>query len=348
MEDDLHPQCAELLSRLSPSPGSFSPEAAREGHAALARWICGPAPEIAAVEDLVLPAGQFAEGLRSPAGEVFDARRAPAVVLRRYVPRETGSISGEAGPAASTRAPGSSGTGGAALVFFHGGGWVQGTLDTYDTLCRALALACDSQVFSVDYRLSPESRFPDAILDCVRALRFVMEEGGRFGVDRTKVAIAGDSAGGHLAVTAARWLKAQDQPLPAGMALIYPVADRRLDSASARQFGEGYYLSRAQMEWFWQQFTGDDGPEPTDPDLSPALATDLAGLPPAFVLTAGCDILRDEGEVLAQRLNEQGVPAEVLRMPGMLHGFIRFGAVVDDAERAVQAVADAVRRWTTA
>ncbi|MCM5572064.1 alpha/beta hydrolase [Burkholderiaceae bacterium FT117] len=323
MTDTLHPQSAALLARLPAPPKAFTPEGARAGHEAMTQWVCGPKPEVAEVADLVVPAGLYA-GLRSPRGEAFDAAGCPAIPLRRFVPR----------PGADR-----------AIVYLHGGGWVQGTLDTYDTLCRQLALACDAQVFSVGYRLSPESRFPGAIVDSVRALRFVCDEAARFGVDPAKIVVSGDSAGGHLAVTAARWLKAAGLPLPAGMALVYPVADRRLDSGSVKAFGEGFYLSRAQMAWYWEQFLGDTAIEPTHPDLSPALAGDLAGLPPSLVITAGCDILRDEGEALAKRLTEQGAPAEVLRMPGMLHGFIRFGAVIDDAASAVAAISDATRRW---
>lgn len=327
--DQLHPQCAALLASLPPAPASFTPEGARAGHVALSARVCGPAPEVAAVADLQVTAGRYA-GLSAPGGARFGAADCPAIPLRRYLPRE-----------GATRA----------LVYLHGGGWVQGTLNTYDVLCRQLALACDAQVFSVDYRLSPECRFPGAIVDSVRALRFVHDEAAAFGIDPAKIIVAGDSAGGHLAVTAARWLKADGQRVPAGMGLIYPVADRRLSSGSVRSFGEGFYLSKAQMEWFWQQFLGQQASlggqaiPPEHPDLSPALADDLAGLPPSLVITAGCDILRDEGEALAARLTAQGAPAEVLRVPGMLHGFIRFSALVDDAALAVKALGEASRRW---
>jgi len=323
MSETLHPQSAALLARLPAPPKAFTPEGARAGHAALAEWVCGPRPDVAGAAELAVPAGRYA-GLRSPQGEVFGAADCPEIPLRRYVPR----------PGADR-----------AIVYLHGGGWVQGTLDTYDTLCRELALACDAQVFSVGYRLSPETRFPGAIVDSVRALRHVRDEAASLGLDPAKIVVSGDSAGGHLAITAARWLKAAGLPGPAGMALIYPVADRRLESGSVKAFGEGFYLTRAQMAWFWDQFLGDATIDPGHPDLSPALADDLSGLPPSLVITAGCDILRDEGEALAARLTAQGAPAEVLRMPGMLHGFIRFGAVVDDAPRAIAAIADATGRW---
>jgi acetyl esterase len=323
MNEILHPQSVALLARLPAPAGAPTPAGARTGHAAISTWACGQGPELAEVSGLAVPAG-YGAGLRSPEGQIFGPEDCPAVPVRRYLPR-----------AGAERA----------IVFLHGGGWVVGTLDTYDALCRQLAQACDAQVFSVDYRLAPECRFPGAVVDSVRALRFVRERAAGFGVDPARIAVSGDSAGGHLAVTAARWLKAAGQPLPAGMALVYPVADRRLDTASAHAFADGFYLSRAMMEWYWQQFLGDAAIPATHPDLSPALAEDLSGLPPALVITAGCDILRDEGEALAARLTAQGAPAEVQRMPGMLHGFIRFGAVFDDAAGAVAAIADATRRW---
>ncbi|MFA7667405.1 MAG: alpha/beta hydrolase [Burkholderiaceae bacterium] len=322
-EESLHPQSVELLARLPAPPAEFIVPDLRAGHTALSQWICGPTPELAKVVDLSLPAGRYA-GLASPDGGRYGEPDCPAIGVRHYLPREGASR---------------------AIVYLHGGGWVLGTLDSYDVLCRQLALACDAQVFAVDYRLSPECRFPGAIVDTVRALRFVRDEAAGFGIDPARIIVAGDSAGGHLSLTAARWLKAAGAPLPAGMVLIYPVADRRLGTESAQRFSEGCYLTLRQMQWYWDQFLGNDPIDPTHPDLSPGLADDLAGLPPSLVITAGCDILRDEGEALAARLSVQGAPAEVMRMPGMLHGFIRFGALIDDAGRAVAAIADTCRRW---
>ncbi len=322
-EESLHPQCVDLLSRLPPRAGGFTVEGSRTGHAALSKWVCGPVPEVESVRDLTVPAGVHA-GLRSPDGRSFGPADAPAVPMRHYLPRRGANQ---------------------AIVYLHGGGWVQGTLDTYDTLCRSLAVACDAQVFSVDYRLSPETRYPGAILDSARALLHVRDLAGACGIDPRFIAVAGDSAGGHLALTASRWLKSQRLPLPGAMALVYPVADRRLASDSARRFADGHYLTQAQMEWFWQQFLGDQAVPVDHPDLSPVRADDLGGLPPALVITAGCDILRDEGEALAREMVAQGVAAETLRMSGMLHGFIRFGACVDDAHRAVAAISDSMRRW---
>lgn len=297
----LEAQCAELLASLPLRAGAATPAAARVGHALLADLLSGPPAAVAAVEGLVVPAAA-------------DGPAQPMLAVRRYIPRP-----------GTTRA----------LVYLHGGGWVIGTLDSYDVLCRALAVACDAQVFSVDYRLSPEARYPCAIDDTVRAWHFVRARAVEFGIDPARIALAGDSAGGYLAVTAARWLKRDRAPLPAALALIYPVADRRMNSESVRLFGEGYYLTSETMEWFWQQFLGAGAPPADHPDLSPVLADDLAGLPPAFVMTAGCDILRDEGESLAQRLRNAGVPVHAQRVPGVIHGFIRFRARVQLAHQSL-------------
>ena len=339
MEERLHPQSEALLRELGPPAKSFTPAGARAAHEAMVAWVSPPKRAVHAVDELEIPAGEgerFAALARElhgageagtagvPAGDLSAPDALPALRVRRYLPR----------PGADR-----------ALVYLHGGGWVQGTLDTYDGLCRALALEADAQVLSVDYRLSPECRFPGAIVDSARAFDWIRANAPALGLDPARIAIGGDSAGGHLAITAARWLKRAGAPLPAALALIYPVADRALDSGSARAFGEGFYLSRAQMDWFWQQFLGDRAIDPRHPDLSPAHADDLAGLPPALVMTAGCDILRDEGEALARRLAQAGVKVEAIRLAGMLHGFVRFGARIDDAAVGIAGVGEALRRW---
>ena len=303
------PAAATALVSAARSAPDPEPSALRAGHLDMAAWICGQAPAVAELDHPGVPAG--------PAGE-------PAIQLRRYQPR-----------LGATRA----------IVHVHGGGWVVGSLDSYDTFCRQLALACDAQVFSIAYRLAPEHPFPAAVIDCERALRHVMDGSDAFGLDADRIVLAGDSAGGHLALTAARWLKRAGRPLPAGLVLFYPNADRRLVSASARQFAQGHYLTADLMRWYWDAFAGRSGLPDTHPDLSPLLADDLAGLPRTFVLTAGCDLLRDEGEQLAVRLQMAGVPAEFERMPGSIHGFMRFGGRLDSAARGFRAVAEVLARW---
>jgi acetyl esterase len=231
-----------------------------------------------------------------------------------------------------------------ALVWLHGGGWVQGTLDTNDTLCRQLALACNAQVLAIDYRLSPEAGFPAPIGDAARAFAWVHAQAPLLNLQPESIALGGDSAGGHLALTAARWLREAGLSMPAALSLVYPVADRRLSTSSMQQYASGYYLSRAQMDWFWSVFLGGLPVSETHPDLSPGLAPDLAGLPSSHVLLAQCDILRDEGLALVGRLAEAGVDVSLDCLPGMLHGFIRFGACVDGAHAAIACVAQQLKR----
>jgi acetyl esterase len=219
-----------------------------------------------------------------------------------------------------------------ALVYFHGGGWTIGDLDTHDTLCRSLANGARCEVFSVEYRLAPESPFPAAVEDCIAATEFVSKLSG------APVAVGGDSAGGNLAAVVA--LHARDQgekrggPPPCFQLLIYPATDQNLDTESLRRNGEGYLLTRPLMERFRANYL----PRPADYAdwrASPALAKSHAGLPPAFILTAGFDPLLDEGRQYAERLARAGVEVAYRDYPDMIHGFILMGGVLDTAGAAV-------------
>jgi acetyl esterase len=323
VQSDLHPQSVALLERLGAPPTRYSVDLARQGHARTSQWICGAAPSIDKIDEWLVPA-DFAPGvhalerarLQSVDG-LQQLAQPVSVRVRRFVPN------------AQTRT---------ALVWLHGGGWVQGTLDTNDIVCRHLALACDAQVLAVDYRLSPEVSFPAPIGDAARAFAWVHGQASSLNLNPDRIALGGDSAGGHLAITAARWLREAGLPTPAALSLVYPVADRGLNTPSMQQYESGYYLSRAQMNWFWSIFLGGLAVPDTHPDLSPVLASDLAGLPATHVLLAQCDILRDEGLALAARLAQAGVPVSLDCLPGMLHGFIRFGACVDGAHEATACV----------
>lgn len=309
-ESRLHPQAAALLAEMGGRPGTPTVEMARAGHELLTSKFVAPGPEMARVEDM-------------PVG---GAGAKPSVPVRRYVPSS-----------APRRA----------IVYMHGGGWVTGTLDTYDALCRELALAADAQVFSVGYRLAPEAPHPAGLDDCEAAVAGILADAERLGIDPGRLVLAGDSAGGHLALGVARRRQAAGAAAVAGLALVYPVTDVGHDSASMQEFESGFYLSRDMMLWYWRQFIGADPRERgDDPELAPLRATDLGDLPPSFVLTAGCDVLRDEGEALVDRIRRQGGRSELLRMPGMLHGFVRFGARLDAAAEAVQAIAARVRAFT--
>jgi acetyl esterase len=230
-----------------------------------------------------------------------------------------------------------------ALVYYHGGGFVIGSLDTHDGTCRALARASGCTVISVDYRLAPEHRFPAAPEDCYAALCFAAEAGAEIGVDPTRLAVGGDSAGGNLALLA----RERRGPPLAFQLLVYPVTDAGFDTPSYRENAEGYFLTAKMMRWFWNHYL-ERADQADDPLASPLRAKDLAGLPPALVLTAGYDPLRDEGETYAARLREAGVATELKRFPGQFHGFFSMHDVLDDGRAAIDLAGAALRRALSA
>jgi acetyl esterase len=221
-----------------------------------------------------------------------------------------------------------------ALVYFHGGGWTIGDLDTHDALCRQLANGAHCAVFSVDYRLAPEYPFPAAVEDCFAATRFVAEQAERLHVDRARVAVGGDSAGGNLAAVVALQARDAGGPGLAFQLLIYPATDQRCSFASHEKNGAGYLLTREAIEFFRRCYLR-ERTEWTDWRASPLLAKSHAGLAPALVLTAGYDPLVDEGRAYAECLQSSGVRTRYREFPDMVHGFILFGAVLDTANVAV-------------
>ncbi|WP_068826424.1 alpha/beta hydrolase [Pseudomonas sp. BMS12] len=216
------------------------------------------------------------------------------------------------------------------LVFFHGGGFVIGTLDTHDNLCRSLAAQSGALVVSVAYRLAPESPFPAAPLDCYRATLDLFARADELGVDASRLALAGDSAGANLAIAVARQVDASGGPRIAALGLLYPVTDGRCGSSSYQELAEGYFLTREQMLWFWRQYLAEPA-QADDPLASPLLAEDLDRLPPTSLLTAEFDPLRDEGEAFAERLRQVGVPVRAKRCLGMIHGFASMAPFVEQA-----------------
>ncbi|HSE95538.1 MAG TPA: alpha/beta hydrolase [Methylomirabilota bacterium] len=233
-----------------------------------------------------------------------------------------------------------------ALVFYHGGGWVIGDLDTHDGLCRALTNAAGCVVASVDYRLAPEHRFPTAAEDAHAAAAWLARHAPELGVDARRIAVGGDSAGGNLAAVVALMARDRGGPALAFQLLVYPVTDRDLDTPSYRENAEGYLLTREAMRWFWDHYLGDTGTG-HHPYASPLRAERLTGLPPALVQTAGFDPLRDEGEAYATRLRAAGVPVTLTRYPGMIHGFLRMLNHLDQARAALAEAAAALRGQAT-
>ncbi|HWA01951.1 MAG TPA: alpha/beta hydrolase [Rhizomicrobium sp.] len=228
------------------------------------------------------------------------------------------------------------------MVFFHGGGFVIGDLETHDDLCRCLSNASQCRVVSVDYRLAPEHRFPAAVEDCFAATKYVSAHAGEFGIDSARLTVGGDSAGGNLAAVVAQLAKTEG-PRIGFQLLIYPVT--RLggpDTPSMRENAKGYFLEREGMVWFTRMYCP-DAAQRNDPRLSPLLASDVSGLPPAYVVTAGFDPLRDEGKAYADRLAEAGVPVTYVNYPNMIHGFFSMRSVIRKARDAVDVAAAALR-----
>ena len=255
------------------------------------------------------------------------------------VPFEDRSLPGPAGPIpVRVYSPG----GGAApvLVYFHGGGWVLGSVGTVHGVCASLARSSGCVVVSVDYRLAPENRFPAALDDAWATTTWLAEHPAEVGGRPGPLAVGGDSAGGNLAAVAA--LRARDAGLPLALQLlVYPVCDADLDTDTYRQYADGHFLTRAGMAWFWDQYLPEG--DRFQADASPLRALDLAGVAPALVITAERDVLRDEGEAYAQRLAEAGVPVTISHYEGMIHGFFRMPAVIDRARDALAESAAALR-----
>ena len=226
------------------------------------------------------------------------------------------------------------------LVFFHGGGWTIGDLDTHDIVCRTLANKARCAVVAVDYRMGPEHKFPAAVDDCIAATRWVAAQSAAIGVDVSRIAVGGDSAGGNLAAVTAIALRDAGGPPLVFQALVYPATDQRMDSDSHARLAEGYLLTRNNMLWFRGNYL-----EPGQYDdwrASPLRAADLARLPPAHIITAGYDPLLDEGRAFSDRLVAAGVPVLYECFEGMTHGFLTLGGVVAGANHALYRLAQSL------
>ena len=222
------------------------------------------------------------------------------------------------------------------LVYFHGGGWTIGDLDTHDIVCRTLANKARCAVIAVDYRMGPEHRFPAAVEDSLAATLWAAEHAFMLGIDATRIAVGGDSAGGNLAAVVAITLRDAGGLAPVFQALVYPATDQRLDTASHERYGEGYLLTRKAILWFRDNYLS-----PGDYDdwrASPLRAADFARLPPAHIITAGYDPLLDEGRAYSDRLVAAGVPVLYECFDGMAHGFLTMGGVIAAAHHALYRV----------
>jgi acetyl esterase len=314
----LDPEIQALVDAMNATPGPpahlVPVEQSRATHDLETAELSGPGEEVAEVRDVSVP---------GPGGDIG---------VRVFRPAGDGPLP--------------------LVAYLHGGGWVMGSLGGFDPLCRALANASGAVVASIDYRLAPEHPFPAAPDDALAAVRWLAEHAPELGADGSRMAIAGDSAGGNLAAVTARRLRDERREAEAAsrdgkvpglrlQALVYPVCDSALNTPSYRDFEARFGLTALSMKRFWELYL--DGSDGRHPDASPLQADDLSGLPPAFVLTVRADVLRDEGEAYAHALEAAGVPVTLRRYDGAVHGFFRWLARSRLSRDAVAEVGGALR-----
>jgi acetyl esterase/lipase len=307
-ETALHPQVRALRDRIRRDRvahlSTLSIEQARAADRAAAAAGTGKTEPVSVVEEFTLP---------GPAGELR---------ARMYRPDSGGALP--------------------ILVYYFGGGWSLGTLDTSDGVCRMLTNAVGCVTISVEYRLAPEHKFPAAVEDCYAAAVWAAAHADELGADATRLAVGGDSSGGNLAAAVALLARDRGGPVITHQLLVYPNTDYQADTRSMREMNDEYFFNPASVRWYWGMYLAapEDGANPL---ASPLRADDLSGLPAATVITAEHDPLRDEAEAYAARLQAAGVPAEVIRHAGMMHGFFTMIGVLDTARMAVLTAADRLR-----
>lgn len=304
----LDPQVQGLLDMMaatgSPPLSAMSIEDARAGLTSMAA-MAGEPQDVSSVEDRAIP---------GPGGQI---------PVRIYTPKGAGPFP--------------------VLVYFHGGGWVLGNIDSHDAVCRVLTNLADCITISVDYRLAPEHKFPAAPEDCYAATRWAADNADTFNGDAQRIAVGGDSAGGNLTAVVALMARDRGGPRLVYQLLMYPVTDHyTLNTPSARENATGYFLTADDMVWFWDLYvTSED--DTKHPHASPLRAQDLSNLPPAMVITAEYDPLRDEGEMYANRLREAGNQVTAKRYNGVIHGFVSFRGMVDQGKQALEDAAAGLR-----
>jgi acetyl esterase len=295
----IDPKAEYLLKKMAemgmkPLSG-MSPEEARQMILNSMR-DAGPTRPVASVADRMIP---------GPAGDL---------VIRVYSPHGTGPFP--------------------LLVFFHGGGFVLGDINSHDPICRELCEGAGCVVMSVEYRLAPENKFPAATDDALAAIRWAAEHASHMGADPERIAVAGDSAGGTLSAVTALRIRDQGGPPLCGQLLIYPATDFYKPGTPSLRENSGYFITIEDMEWFMNHYLNDES-EADNPYAFPMRAEDLSNLPPALVITGECDPLRDEGEMYAARLKSAGVPVRLIRYEGMIHGFFNFVGLLEQSGEAM-------------
>jgi len=304
----LDPQVDALIKQMNAAPGpaieTLSPADARNFASTTFKLLEAPPEEVGRVENRTIP---------GPAGPI---------PVRIYTPAGSGPFP--------------------MLVFYHGGGWVIGNLDTHDNACRALTRRVPCVTVAVDYRLAPENKFPAAPEDCYAATAWACAHARELGCDPARIAVGGDSAGGNLAAVVSLMARDKGGPAIRFQLLIYPATDGALDTYSHKTLKE-YFLTDKAVQYFWTHYVRSDA-DRKNPLASPALASSHKGLPPALIITAEFDPLRDEGEAYGAKLKAAGVPVTVSRYNGMIHGFFTMTGVLDQGKKAIEEAAAALRK----
>ena len=321
----LHPQAATFLQQLSqlnsPPMETVPIEITRQALIAASQVKMAPA-NLARVETVMISRADYAFR-PSLAQEASAAQSDDPLRVRIYWPHGKGPYP--------------------VCLYFHGGGWVLNNIDTHDDVARRLAEASGSVFVSVDYRLAPEHRYPASVEDAFTALQWIVANAAELQIDPGKIAVSGDSAGGNIAAAVCLMTRDRSGPPISFQVLIYPITDCDLDRPSYRENADGYFLTTAQMRWFWQHYVSSPD-QMSEPYASPLRAETLKGLPPALILTAEYDPLRDEGEAYGEALRKAGVPAEVIRYEGLIHAFIKRVDQFDTAMIAIRQIGTTLRQ----
>jgi acetyl esterase len=289
-----------IVERVRSVPVSeLTPEMSREQLATFSRLLGGGPSQVGDATDMTVP---------GPTGDM------PA---RLYRPKTAGP-----GPLPI-------------LVFYHGGGWIQGDIETHDEPCRLIANISGGLVLSVYYRLAPEHKFPAGVDDCLAAFRWVRDHGSEIGADPARIAVGGDSAGGNLAIVVCDELIKQTETGPGFQLLIYPATDSRLATRSFKLFEDGFFLTRERIDWYLQLYLADFENQKEDTRFAPVFIKDVSAHPPALIITAGFDPLRDEGHAWHETLQAAGVVSEYVQFDGMIHAFINMAGVLPDGGAAL-------------